>query len=323
MIDAASAQCGPDGRLRHLLTLRGLGGETLTRLLDTAEALAAATGGKIKKLPLLRGRTVVNLFFEPSTRTRTSFELAATRLSADVVNFDVGQSSTTKGETVLDTLATLEAMHCDLFCVRHAENGTPAFLATRAAPGVAIINAGDGNHAHPTQGLLDLYTIRRHKGADFARLSVVIVGDIAHSRVARSALDGLLALGCADIRVAAPASMIPHDLDPRIRVETDLDRALDGVDVAMALRIQRERMAAIDVPDREAFFTRWGLTDARLAGAKPDAIVMHPGPMNRDVEIASALADGPRSVIREQVSNGLVVRMAVMAELVGAGSSTR
>jgi aspartate carbamoyltransferase catalytic subunit len=319
-MSAARAQFDEAGRLRHLLTLEAMPPRLILELLDTAAALAAATGGKVKKLPLLRGRTVVNLFFEPSTRTRTSFELAASRLSAEVVNFDVAQSSTTKGETVLDTLRTLEAMHCDLFVVRHRENGTPEYLARHAGPGVAIVNAGDGNHAHPTQGLLDAYTIRHHKGPEFGRLRVAIVGDIAHSRVARSAIHVLTALGVGELRVCGPAALLPRDLGPAIAVSSDLDAILDGVDVVMMLRLQRERMRETEVPDAADYHARYGLDRRRLALARPDAIVMHPGPMNRGVEIASEVADGPQSVILDQVSNGLVVRMAVMARLVGAGN---
>jgi aspartate carbamoyltransferase catalytic subunit len=311
-------QVSTEGQLRHLLTLDGLPREQLVDLLDTAEAIAAATGGKVKKLPLLRGRTVVNLFFEPSTRTRTSFELAASRLSADVVNFDVANSSTVKGESVLDTLRTLEAMHCDLFVVRHKENGTPHFLARHTQPGVAVINAGDGNNAHPTQGLLDVYTIRRHKGRDFGALKVLVVGDILHSRVARSDMHALAALGVGELRVCGPERLMPTDLERRgVQVHTDLDAALEGVDVVIMLRLQKERMEQAMVPSEAEYFALYGLTPERLRRARADAIVMHPGPMNRGVEIASSVADGPQSVILEQVSNGLVVRMAVMARLVG------
>jgi aspartate carbamoyltransferase catalytic subunit len=317
---AAGTQFDTQGALRHLLTLESMPAPLIHEILDTAGALAAATGGKVKKLPLLRGRTVVNLFFEPSTRTRTSFELAASRLSAEVVNFDVAQSSTTKGETVLDTLRTLEAMHCDLFVVRHRENGTPEYLARHAKPGVAIVNAGDGNHAHPTQGLLDAYTIRKHKGPSFESLRIAIVGDIAHSRVARSAIHALNALGVGDLRACGPEALLPDDLDPSISVSSDLDAVLDGVDVVMMLRLQRERMRETDVPDGPDYHRRYGLDARRLRRARPDAIVMHPGPMNRGIEISSEVADGPQSVILDQVSNGLVVRMAVMARLVGASN---
>jgi aspartate carbamoyltransferase catalytic subunit len=311
-------QFGADGQLRHLLTLEGLPRSLLLELLDTAQAIAAATGGKVKKLPLLRGRTVVNLFFETSTRTRTSFDLAATRLSADVVNFDVGLSSTAKGESVLDTLRTIEAMHCDLFVVRHAQNEMPHFLARHVRPGVAIVNAGDGNNAHPTQGLLDVYTLRERLGADFSRLVVLIVGDIRHSRVARSDMHALLTLGVGELRVCGPRALLPDRLDPRVRVFDDLDRALVDVDAVVMLRLQKERMEQALIPSTGEYFAQWGLSSARLALAKRDAIVMHPGPMNREVEIASDVADGPQSVILQQVANGLVVRMAVMARLVGA-----
>ena len=315
----ADVQLDRDGRLCHLITLDGMPRALVTELLDTAEAIASATGGKVKKLPVLRGRTVVNLFFEPSTRTRTSFELAASRLSADVVNFDVASSSTVKGESLLDTLRTLQAMHCDLFVVRHKENGTPEYLARHVDPGVCVVNAGDGNNAHPTQGLLDAYTIRRHK-PDLSSLTAVIVGDILHSRVARSDLHVLKTLGVKELRVCAPAALLPQDnraLDGCV-VMHDLDAALEGADVVMMLRLQKERMAAALVPGETEYYDTWGLSPSRLKRARPDAIVMHPGPMNRGVEIASEVADGPQSVILEQVSNGLVVRMAVMAKLVGA-----
>jgi aspartate carbamoyltransferase catalytic subunit len=317
-VDLPALQLGADGRLRHLVTLDGLPRAVLVDLLDTAAAIAAATGGKVKKLPVLRGRTVVNLFFEPSTRTRTSFELAASRLSADVVNFDVANSSTTKGESVLDTLRTLEAMHCDVFVVRHRENGTPEYLARNVREGVSIINAGDGNNAHPTQGLLDAYTIRSRKGADFSRLCVLIVGDILHSRVARSNLHALRTLGVGDLRVCGPRALLPPDLGDGVRVFEDFDAALPGADVVMMLRLQKERMQDALVPSEAEYFRQYGLDARRLSRAKPDAIVMHPGPMNRGVEIASEVADGPQSVILDQVSNGLVVRMAVMARLAGA-----
>ena len=311
----SSAEARP---LRHLITLEGLPRATLLDLLDTASAIENATAGKVKKLPLLRGRTVVNLFFEPSTRTRTSFELAATRLSADVVNFDVANSSTSKGESVLDTLRTLEAMHCDLFVVRHKENGTPAFLADNVRPGVCVINAGDGNNAHPTQGLLDAYTMRRHKG-DLSQRTALIVGDILHSRVARSNLHALATLGIGELRVCGPRALLPEDIEGGpVKVFEDFDNALRGVDIIVMLRLQKERMQQALVPSEADYFAQYGLDGRRLALAQPDAIVMHPGPMNRGVEIASDVADGPQSVILEQVSNGLVVRMAVMARLIGA-----
>lgn len=308
-------QFAEDGRLRHLITLEGVSRQELETLLDTAMALRQTALRPVNKLPTLRGRTVVNLFFEPSTRTRTSFELAAVRLSADVVNFDVAHSSTKKGETLIDTLRTLEAMRCDLFVVRHKENGTPALLAEHAQTGVAIVNGGDGNHAHPTQGLLDMLTIRRHKGEDFSKLSVAIVGDILHSRVARSDIQALRTLGVQDLRLAAPAELLAPELRAVGQVFDRIDQAIVGADVIMMLRLQKERMDQAMIASDADYYQQWGLSPERLAMAKPDAIVMHPGPMNREVEIASSVADGPQSVILEQVSNGVAMRMAVMSRL--------
>ncbi|MGD9582590.1 MAG: aspartate carbamoyltransferase catalytic subunit [Lysobacterales bacterium] len=311
-------QIDSSGRLRHLITLAGLGGDRIRALLDTAETLRATAERAVNKLPLLRGRTVVNLFFEPSTRTRTSFELAAKRLSAELVNFDIAASSTSKGESLLDTLHTLEAMRCDLFVVRHRENGTPEWLARNAGPGVAVINAGDGNHAHPTQGLLDMFTIRRHR-PDFSRLTVTIVGDIAHSRVARSDIDALRALGVGELRIAGPRNLLPVDAETLgDRVFDRLDAALPGSDVIILLRLQKERMQTALSGSDQDYAAHWCLNPERLAKARPDAIVMHPGPINRGVEISDAVADGPQSVILEQVGNGVAVRMAVMAHLLGA-----
>ncbi len=307
-----------DGALRHLITLDGLSGSQISEFLDTAESLRATADRPVNKLPILRGRTVVNLFFEPSTRTRTSFELAATRLSADVINFDVAGSSTKKGETLLDTLRTLEAMRCDLFVVRHQENGTPAYLATHAAPGVVIVNGGDGNHAHPTQGLLDAFTIRRHK-PDLHNRIVTIVGDIQHSRVARSDIHALQALGVGQLRLAGPAALMPEHLSSAsCRIFDNIRDAVRGADVVITLRLQKERMTQALVASDDAYAREWGLDAERLALARPDAIVMHPGPMNRGVEITDEVADGPQSVIFQQVSNGVAVRMAVMAKLLGA-----
>ena len=308
-------QIDAQGRLRHLITLNGLGRERMVALLDRAVALRDAyrTGALTRPLA---GRTVMNLFFEASTRTRTSFELAARRLGADVVNFDIANSSTSKGETLEDTLATLEAMDADAFVVRHRDNGTPARCAAHAKR-AAVINAGDGNHAHPTQGLLDLLTIRDHKG-DIHGLNVTICGDVRHSRVARSDIDGLAALGAAEIRVCGPAALLPPAAEfPHCRLIADFDEALSGSDVVVMLRLQRERMQAALGLDEAEYFSAYGLTAQRLARAKADAIVMHPGPMNRGVEIASDVADGPQSVILEQVANGIFVRMAVLAELLG------
>lgn len=299
--------------------MEGLSRELILQLLDKAAGFAQATRGAEKKVPLLRGRTVVNLFFEASTRTRTTFELAAKRLSADVLNLQVSASSASKGETLLDTLKTLEAMQADMFVIRHEASGAAHFFAEHAAPGVAVLNAGDGRHAHPTQGLLDLYTIREHvPGArhDFGGLSVAIVGDVLHSRVARSDIHGLRTLGCADIRVIAPPTLVPVGIEAMgVRVFHELDRGLEGVDVVILLRLQKERMLGAFLPSLSEFHRDFGLTRERLARLKPQAIVMHPGPINRGVEIEGDLAYGPRSLILQQVTHGIAVRMAVMAAI--------
>ncbi len=301
-------------RLRHLLTLDGLGGERIGALLDRAAMLRTAFAAAGAKPRPLAGHTVVNLFFEPSTRTRTSFELAARRLGAQVVNFDIASSSTNKGETLEDTLATLEAMQADAFVVRHKANGTPARLAASARH-AAIINAGDGNHAHPTQGLLDALTIRDHHG-DFAHLTVTICGDILHSRVARSDLHMLRALGAREIRLCGPKRLLPTAEEcAGAIITTDFDAALDGSDVVIMLRLQKERMDEALVQSESAYFERYGLDEKRLRRTSRDAIVMHPGPMNRGVEIADAVADGPQSRIFAQVANGIPVRMAVLTDL--------
>ena len=310
-----AAQLDSNGRLRHLLTLNGLGRARIVALLDRAAALREAwRDGALP--PILGGRTVMNLFFEDSTRTRTSFELAARRLGAAVVNFDIARSSTNKGETLEDTLATLEAMEADAFIVRHKDNGTPARCAAHARR-AAIINAGDGNHAHPTQGLLDLLTIRDHK-KDIEGLNVTICGDVRHSRVARSDIDGLAALGAGEIRICGPAPLLPERADfPGCRIVEDFDTALADCDVVIMLRLQKERMQNTLGLAEADYFAAYGLTPERLARARKDALVMHPGPMNRGIEIADAVADGPQSVILEQVANGIFVRMAVLAELLG------
>lgn len=308
-------QIDANGRLRHLLTLNGLGRGRIVALLDRAATLRKAWQSRTLQ-PRLAGRTVMNLFFEDSTRTRTSFELAARRLGADVVNFDIARSSTNKGETLEDTLATLEAMEADAFIVRHKDNGTPARCALHARR-AAIVNAGDGNHAHPTQGLLDLLTIRDHK-KDIQGLNVTICGDVRHSRVARSDIDGLAALGAGEIRICGPAALLPDSSEfPGCRIVEDFDAALAECDVVVMLRLQKERMqSALGLAEAD-YFAAYGLTPERLAKARKDAIVMHPGPMNRGIEIADAVADGPQSVILEQVANGIFVRMAVLAELLG------
>jgi aspartate carbamoyltransferase catalytic subunit len=301
--------------LRHLLTLEGMPRATLEALLLRADALRPAALQRPFAQPLT-GRTMVNLFFEASTRTRCSFELAATRLGATVINFDMASSSARKGETLTDTLHTLEAMGATLFVVRHSVDGAVAALAEACAESTGLINAGDGRSAHPTQGLLDMLTIRQHKGNDFSRLRIAMIGDIRHSRVARSDLHALRIMGVGDIRVAAPAALLPDaDLLEGCLVCASADEAVADADVVMTLRLQRERMDEGLVASLEAYFRDWGIGPERLALARPDAIVMHPGPMNRGVEIADAVADGSQSVIRQQVSNGVAVRMAVLEAL--------
>ncbi len=310
-----ATQFDADGRLRHLLTLDGLPRATICALLDRAEALRTQSRGGTCRLDLLAGRTVINLFFEPSTRTRTSFDLAAQRLGAQVINFDIASSSTVKGETLLDTVHTLEAMHCDAFVVRHKESGTPEFIAQHLRSAAAVLNAGDGNRAHPTQGLLDALTLRRHV-KDFSALRIVICGDIRHSRVARSDVHAFAALGVRELRLCAPAELAPDSGEfPQCRIFHDFDAAIAGVDVAIMLRLQKERMQAAAIPSEAEYFQRYGLSAQRLRRAAPDCLVMHPGPINRGVEIASDVADGPQSLILEQVADGVFVRMAVLAEL--------
>jgi aspartate carbamoyltransferase catalytic subunit len=311
---SAAVQRDPEGRLRHLITLDGLSRDELVSLLDLAQFYVREPGDLPARDQSLAGRTVANLFFEPSTRTRVSFELAAQRLGADVVNLDMQSSSRMKGETVLDTIYTLQAMHVDVLVMRDAEPGLPAYVAGHVAPHVCILNAGEAHLSHPTQGLLDALTVRQVKG-DLAGLEILIAGDIAHSRVARSAWQAFTTLG-AKLRIAAPADLMPdeHEFAGAARY-TDIDEAIRDVDVVMALRIQRERMSRTQIPDEVTYHREFGVTSERLKKAKPDAIVMHPGPMNRDVEIASAVADGPQSVIQRQVSNGVAVRMAVLATI--------
>ena len=323
-------QLDSHGRLRHLLTLEGLDAALLTEILDTADGIERSLRGPDKKLATLRGRTIVNLFFEPSTRTRTTFELAAKRLSADVLNLQMAASSTSKGETLFDTLKTLEAMQADMFVVRHEASGAAHFFAEHAAPDVAILNAGDGRHAHPTQGLLDLLTIRRYKrgagsgGNCFSGLRVAIVGDVLHSRVARSDIHGLRALGTRDIRVVAPPTLVPAGIEQMgVRVCHRIEDGLDGVDVVILLRLQKERMLGAYLPSSGEFHRDFGLTRQRLGAMRRDAIVMHPGPINRGVEVEGEVAYGPQSVILQQVSHGIAVRMAVMSMILGRGGRGR
>ncbi|QDX23325.1 aspartate carbamoyltransferase catalytic subunit [Pandoraea pnomenusa] len=306
-------QLNRNGELKHLLTVEGLPRAVLMHILDTATQFVGVNDADVKKVPLLRGKSVFNLFFENSTRTRTTFEIAAARLSADVLNLNINASSTSKGETLLDTIGNLSAMHADLFVVRHAQSGAPYLIAEHCAPHVHVINAGDGRHAHPTQGLLDMYTIRHHKG-EFQNLTVAIVGDILHSRVARSDIHALTTLGVPEVRAVGPRTLLPEGLEQLgVRVFHDMDEGLRDVDVIIMLRLQNERMSGALLPSAAEYFHYYGLTPERLALARPDAIVMHPGPMNRGVEIDSAVADGPQSVILEQVSFGIAVRMAVMS----------
>jgi len=309
----SSIQLTPAGKLRHFLTIEGLPRDMLVSILDTAESLTSVKDRSIKKVPLLRGKTVANLFFEPSTRTRTTFELAAKRLSADVLNIAMSTSATTKGESLLDTLRNLEAMHVDMFVVRHAQSGAAHFIAQQVAPHVSIVNAGDGRHAHPTQAMLDVFTIRRHK-PDFGGLTVAIVGDIRHSRVARSQIHALNTLLTGEVRVIAPQTLLPADVETLgVKVFHSLDEGLRDVDVIIMLRLQRERMQGGRLPSEHEYYQQYGMTSERLAIAKPDALIMHPGPINRGVEMSSSVADSPQSVILEQVSHGIAIRMAVMS----------
>ena len=315
----ADPQLSPRGELHHLLTLDGLPAATLRQILDTAESFMDVGERDVKKVPLLRGKSIFNLFFEPSTRTRTTFEIAAKRLSADVVNLNIATSSQTKGETILDTVANLTAMHADMFIVRHGQSGAAHFIARHVAPHISVINAGDGRHAHPTQGLLDMFTIRRYKG-EFQNLRVAIVGDVLHSRVARSQISALTTLGVPEVRVVAPKTLLPPGVEQLgVQIHYDMNEGIRDCDVIIMLRLQNERMKGARLPSAQEYFKQYGLTAAKLAHAKPDAIVMHPGPMNRGVEIDSEVADGPQSVILPQVTYGIAVRMAVMAMLAGGG----
>ena len=314
-------QLNAAGDLTHLLTLEGLPAEIILRVLDTAVPFASIAEREVKKVPLLRGRSVFNLFFENSTRTRTTFEIAAKRLSADVINLNINASSTSKGETLLDTVDNLVAMNADMFVVRHSQSGAPhliaAHLNAHQRTHVHVVNAGDGRHAHPTQGLLDLYTIRHYK-REFSGLTVAVVGDVLHSRVARSLIHGLTTLGTSEVRVIGPRTLLPSRVEAMgVRVFSDMHAGLAGCDVVVMLRLQSERMKGALLPSAGEYFKHYGLTQEKLAVAKPDVIVMHPGPMNRGVEIDSAVADGARSVILPQVTFGIAVRMAVMSIISG------
>jgi aspartate carbamoyltransferase catalytic subunit len=317
MTMSRNPQLNAHGELIHLLSIEGLPRAVIHQILDTAGTFLSVSEREVKKVPLLRGKSVFNLFFENSTRTRTTFEIAAKRLSADVINLDIARSSTAKGESLLDTIANLSAMHADMFVVRHSESGAPYLIAQHVAPHVHVVNAGDGRHAHPTQGLLDMYTIRHYK-RDFTQLSVAIVGDIVHSRVARSDIHALTILGVPDIRAVGPKTLVPGDLrEMGVRVCHDMTEGVKDADVIIMLRLQNERMSGAMLPSAGEYFKNYGLTAQKLALARSDAIVMHPGPINRGVEIDSAVADGTQSVILPQVSFGIAVRMAVMSTIAG------
>ncbi len=317
MLSKRNPQLNAHGELIHLLSTEGLPKAVLHQILDTAGTFLSVNDREVKKVPLLRGKSVFNLFFENSTRTRTTFEIAAKRLSADVINLDIARSSTAKGESLLDTIANLSAMHADMFVVRHAESGAPYLIAQHVAPHVHVVNAGDGRHAHPTQGLLDMYTIRHYK-REFSGLVVAIVGDVVHSRVARSDIHALTTLGAAEVRAVGPRTLVPGDLkDMGVRVCHDMAEGIKDADVIIMLRLQNERMSGGMLPSAGEFFKNYGLTQQKLELANADAIVMHPGPINRGVEIDSSVADGAQSVILPQVTFGIAVRMAVMSTIAG------
>ena len=309
------AQLNSNGRLIHLLGLEGLPKNQIEKILNVADDLIDSKGN-LQKSKILRDMSVANLFFEPSTRTRNTFEIAAKRTSAKTINVDLANSATKKNETLMDTMHTLKAMQIDMFVIRHKQNGLPHRVAENI-DGVAILNAGDGINAHPTQALLDMLTIRQHKKS-FDKLSVAIVGDIRHSRVARSGIQAMRTLGTTDIRIIAPETLHYKEETPGLERFDSLDKGIEGADVIISLRLQKERMIAADIPDEQTYFDGFGLTSKNLKLAKPDAIVMHPGPVNRGIELSSEVADGPQSVILQQVTNGIAVRMAVMEILAGA-----
>jgi len=320
-----SPQLTSDGQLQHFLTLEGLTQAQLTDILNLTDSFLNKSDRSIKKVPLLRGKTVATLFFENSTRTRSTFELAAKRLSADVLNININTSATAKGETLLDTLRNLEAMSVDMFIVRHSSSGAAHFIAQQVTPEVAIVNAGDGQHSHPTQAMLDMYTIRHFKcgvengtmqNSGFENLSVAIVGDVLHSRVARSQIHALNTLGVKDIRLVGPRTLLPRDQHRwPASTHTQLETGIKDADVVILLRLQKERMTSGMLPNENEYFSSYGLTNQRLKLAKPDAIVMHPGPINRGIEIDSEVADGPQSVILDQVHFGIATRMAILSSV--------
>ena len=313
MREIENLQLNAEGKLQHFLSIEGLDKALLTEILETAESFADISAQNVKKVPLLRGKTIVNLFFENSTRTRATFELAATRLSADILSMNIATSATSKGESLLDTIHNIEAMQVDMFVVRHSLSGAAHFIAQHVAPHVSVINAGDGQHEHPTQAMLDMFTIRRVK-KQFTGLRVAIVGDILHSRVARSQIHALNILGAEEVRVIAPKTLLPTDVESLgVNVYYDMAAGLKDVDVVIMLRLQKERMSSALLPSESEYFKCYGLSEDKLKLAHKDAIVMHPGPINRGVEISSKVADGPQSVILQQVSNGIAIRMAVLS----------
>ncbi len=318
IVDDVDLQVTSNGQLRHFLTMRGLERQQIIELLDRSQDFVIAEGQAVVRSTALRGKTVANLFFEPSTRTRASFDLAGRRLGADVLNLDVNTSSRKKGESILDMIYTLQAMHVDVFVVRDAEAGISAFIARHVNDYVSVLNAGEAHVSHPTQALLDLLTIRQHKGR-IEGLTVAIVGDIAHSRVARSISEALVTMNVGSLRLVSPKTLAPDagSFPAEATITADLDEGIAGADVVMALRIQRERIVNLDgIPGIDEYFSTYGVSHKRMTLAAKDAIVMHPGPMNRGIEIESSLADSPCSVIREQVRNGVAVRMAVLSTVV-------
>lgn len=321
-LSSPNIQLNEAGQLKHLLTLEGLKQHHIRDILDRANQFIDPQTRQIQKQPLLKGKTIVNLFFEASTRTRTTFEIAEKSLGADVINLNVATSATKKGESLLDTIYNLESMQADMFVVRHAESGAAHFFARHVAPHVHILNAGDGRHAHPTQALLDAYTIRHFKGDNFPNLRVAIIGDVLHSRVARSQIQILNLLETEEIRLVGPKTLLPHDASAMgAHCFTDIEAGLKDVDVVIALRMQNERMSSARLPSEHEYFETYGVTEERLKLAMPDAIVMHPGPINRGVEMASCVADGPQSVILDQVTFGIAVRMSVIAGIMHAGGA--
>lgn len=316
-------QLTEQGKLKHFLSIEGLDRAILTDILDTAESFTSITDRSIKKVPILRGKTVANLFFEASTRTRSTFELAAQRLSADILNLNIDTSATVKGESLLDTLHNLEAMQIDMFIIRHQDSGSAHFFAQHVSQGVSVLNAGDGQHEHPTQAMLDMFTIRRHK-QQFEGLTVAIVGDIKHSRVARSQIHALNLLNTGQIRVIAPRTLLPEKSENLgVQVFNDFNEGIKDADVIIMLRLQKERMTGALLPSEKEYFNQFGLTAERLKLAKPDAIVMHPGPANRGIEIESSVMDGSQSVILQQVTFGIAVRMAVMSMIASHSTEPR